>query len=178
MDQATIVDRVALRGLDRVEGQSKVSQAEVRGQVAVQALDLGEGQSKVNQAEVRDRLAVQALDGAGVRDLAAGRARALAGRVAGSVPTDALMLTRPRRPSRNRKFHQKRRRVLRNLDRPKKMLRSKRVFPNNDGSRQRGCFLWTNGHGWKRAVTVCVQMRETDSSPIPLLQLLSEYDLA
>jgi len=79
------------------------------------------GQVKMDQAEVRDLVAV--------------RARALAGRVAGSARTDAPMSTCPARPSRNRKFRQKRRRVLRNLDRPKKMLPSKRVFPNNDGSR-------------------------------------------
>ncbi len=58
------------------------------------------------------------------------------------------------------------------------MLRNRKVHHNSGGSRHQGCFLRANGHGWKRAVTVHVQMREIDSVPILLLQLSSEYDLA
>ncbi len=58
------------------------------------------------------------------------------------------------------------------------MLRNRKILRNSGGSWQQGCFLWANGHGWKRAVTVCAQMRETDSVPILLLQLPSECDLA
>jgi hypothetical protein len=58
------------------------------------------------------------------------------------------------------------------------MLRNRKVHHDSGVSRYQGCFLRTNGHGWKRAVTVCAQMREIGSVPIPLLQLSSEYDLA
>lgn len=58
------------------------------------------------------------------------------------------------------------------------MLRNRKVHHNSGGSRYQGCFLRANGHGCERAVTVCTQMRESDSVPILLLQLSSEYDLA
>jgi len=120
-DSAPVPDRVEAGDLvgaevevwTPAEGQikSKMDQVEIVDRVAVRVSDPGERQSRANQAEVRGRVAIQALDGAEVRDRAAVLAWVSAGRVAGSVPTDVLMLTRPRRPSRNRKFHQKKRRV-------------------------------------------------------------------
>ena len=136
MNQAEVVGRVSVRVSDQVEGQNKMDQAVVVDRVVIRALDPGEGQSKANQAEVRDQVAVQDLDGAEVRDRAAALAWASADRVAGSVLTDVRMLTCLARPSRSRKFHQKRHRVLRNLSRPKKVLPSERAFPNSGRSWQ------------------------------------------
>ncbi|MBL7186508.1 MAG: hypothetical protein ISS70_09290 [Phycisphaerae bacterium] len=87
VDSAPAPDRVEARDLARAEvevwtpaeGQvkSKMDQVEVVGRVAVRASDPVEGQSKMDQIEVRDLAAVPVW--------------ALAGRVAGSVPTDVRM---------------------------------------------------------------------------------------
>ncbi len=69
----------------------------VRAEVGEWTPAAGQAKIKMDQAEVRTQVAVRAL--------------ALAGRVVGSVPTDVRMLTCLLRSSRNRKFHQKRRRV-------------------------------------------------------------------
>ena len=142
VDLAPVPDRTEVRTLGEAGGQVKMDQVEVRDRLTVRALASA---ADVDSALVPDRTEVRTLAEAGdqvkmvqaeVRDRAAVLAWALADRVAGSVPTDVRMLTCPARSSRNRKFHQKRHRVLRNLSRPKKVL-PKRVFLNNGRSRQR-----------------------------------------
>jgi hypothetical protein len=193
VDSAPVPKRAEGRVLDPAGSQIKRDQAEVVGRVAVRVLALAGRVADL--APVPDRVEVQAslaqvhrprqchpkrrteMTFGGRREVVV-RALALAVGVADSVPTDVPMSTYLPRPSRNRKLHQKRRRVQRNLWRSRKMLRNKKVLLNNDGAWQQGCLMQANGHGWKRAVIVCAQMRETDCVRIPLLQLVSECDLA
>lgn len=189
VDLAPVPKRVEARALDAVGGQVKMDQVEVRVAVRILALagrvvdsapvlDGVEAQTSLVQVhrQRRPKRRTEMTFG-GRREVAVG-ALALAVRVADSAPTDVPMSTHLAMPSRNRKLHPKRRRVQRNLWRSRKMHRNRKVLLHNGGAWQQGCLMRANGHGLKRAVIVCAQMREIDSAPIVLPQLASERDLA